>query len=488
MFSSSVHGWTQDYAEIKIFRPKQFQGGAVIFQVIVNDETIARISNGSRVTYRVYSEGPIEIKLKASVYNSKSINFGVISGEKYYIKAGFDDAIGSKLTFIQLSENNGERQFNDGNLYHRQNIKVIEEDKGKPVVQTTTILTEEEPEFETVAGNEPEIAWMNPRTDNAATDIEVFAIDACIRSDAEKIDVRLIHNGTELQSLEDIPSHKNQKCSLTLLSNVTLQNGPNTIEVIVKDEFGESMSRRTIQYNRKKEETKKRLALVIGNSGYAHITPLPNPVNDAKAMSAALEKLGFKVLKYENLNHNAMKRAIGEFGIALDDYDVGLFYYAGHGVQYDGINYLVPVDANVGSEDEIEYECVNAGRVLSKMEMMKTGVNIIILDACRNNPFKFAASRSMSAPGLTGMDAPAGSIVAYATAPGKTASDGLGKNGLYTEELLSYIFRPDLKVEDLFKQVRINVMKKTNNRQIPWETSSLTGDFYFTKETLNNKK
>lgn len=470
----------QAYAEINIFRPKQFQGGAIIFQVLVNDEVVARLGNGSRATYKVYSEGPVELKLKASVYNSKTINFGVVNGDRYYIKAGFDDAVGARLTFVQMSDYDGQQAFEDLSQYHRKNVKIVEENREKPVVKHFTPITEKAPEFEKTDGSKPRIGWINPKVYTTETDVEVINIDACVRSDASQVAIRLLHNGAEIQSLKDIPTQSKGNCSFNFISNLTLHSGENKIEIIVADAFGESQATRMVTYNKKQEAVEiKKLALVIGNSNYRELTRLQNPANDARAMAAALEKLGFEVMKYEDLNYQGMKRAIGEFGVALDNYEVGLFYYAGHGVQYDGANYLIPVDANITNEAEIEYECVDAGSVLSKMEMMQTKVNIIILDACRDNPFKFSSSRSAASPGLTGMDAPVGTIIAYATAPGRAASDGVGKNGLYTEELLSYMFRPQLKVEDLFKQVRINVMEKTNNRQIPWETSSLIGDFYF---------
>ena len=189
----------------------------------------------------------------------------------------------------------------------------------------------------------------------------------------------------------------------------------------------------------------KRLALVIGNSNYTNGGTLRNPVNDARAMKASLEKLGFKVLKYENCDQATMKRAIDDFGRQLKGYDVGLFFYAGHGLQVDGRNFLVPTDAKIEHEDEVEYDCVMADRVLSKMENSEAKTNMVILDACRNNPFERSWNRSGGGKGLAFMNAPAGSLIAYATSPGNTASDGSGSNGLYTEALLSEIDKPNVK-------------------------------------------
>ncbi len=223
--------------------------------------------------------------------------------------------------------------------------------------------------------------------------------------------------------------------------------------------------------------SEKRMALVIGNGDYL-AGPLPNPVNDARSMARALRSVGFDVMLRENVsNQTEMKRVIREFGQKLKNYDVGLFYFAGHGIQKDGYNFLVPVNAEINNEEEVEYECVDAGFVVALMDAADSKVNIIVLDACRNNPF--ARSFRSTRQGLVSMNAPAGTIIAYATSPGKTALDGSGVNGLYTQELLYQIQRPGLKIEDVFKNVRIEVMRKSESQQVPWESSSLTGDFYF---------
>jgi len=220
----------------------------------------------------------------------------------------------------------------------------------------------------------------------------------------------------------------------------------------------------------------RRVALVIGNSSYA-TAPLRNPVNDARDMARELSRLGFEVIHHEDLSNNAMKRAIRDFGQKIRGGGVGLFYYAGHAVQVKGVNYLVPVNAEVDSEEEVEYESVDVGFVLAQMENAGNGTNIVILDACRNNPFarKFRSAQR----GLASVDAPSGTLIAYSTAPGSVASDGDNRNGLYTEELLRNITIPGLDIEDVFKRVRLRVREKTGGRQTPWESSSLTGDFYF---------
>jgi hypothetical protein len=225
------------------------------------------------------------------------------------------------------------------------------------------------------------------------------------------------------------------------------------------------------------KETK--LALVIGCSDYDYAGILNNPINDANSISDKLSSLGFEIIKSINPNQKDLKIVIDEFGDKLKGYDCGLFYFAGHGVQVKGLNYLIPVDANLKSEKMVEYDCVEAGRVLAYMEDSKASVNIVILDACRDNPFERSWGRGISQRGLTTMNAPSGSLIAYSTSPGKTASDGDGKNGLYTYALLEHIGTKRTSIMTMFQQVRKDVITKSNSEQIPWEATSLTADYYF---------
>ena len=222
-----------------------------------------------------------------------------------------------------------------------------------------------------------------------------------------------------------------------------------------------------------------RLALVIGNSAY-QTAPLKNPLNDAQDMAATLKKLGFKVILKKNADQRTMEDTIRYFGRQLRNGGVGLFYFAGHGVQVAGRNYLMPVDARIESESDVKYEAVDAGRVLGKMEDAENQLNIVILDACRNNPY--ARTFRTDQKGLARMDAPTGSLVAYATAPGEVAADGPERNGVFTKYLIQHMVTPNLSIEQVLKRVRIDVARQTNGRQIPWESSSLMGDFYFSVE------
>lgn len=221
-----------------------------------------------------------------------------------------------------------------------------------------------------------------------------------------------------------------------------------------------------------------RTALVIGNAGYRD-SPLNNPVNDARDVAEALRTVGFEVIQQENLDKRGFDAAVSDFARLLQQRGgVGLFYYSGHGAQVRGENYLIPVNAAIASEADVEYEAVSAGRVLRNMEQAGNGLSIVVLDACRNNPYR-GWYRSEGSKGLARMDAPTGSIIAYATAPGTVAADGTGRNSPYTAQLLQAMRAPGVGIEQLFKQVRIQVAKATDNRQVPWESSSLMGDFYF---------
>ncbi len=220
-----------------------------------------------------------------------------------------------------------------------------------------------------------------------------------------------------------------------------------------------------------------RLALVIGNSAYKQ-SPLANAVADARLMDTVLREAGFEVVRAENASLREMRRLVRDFGERLQrSKGVGLFYFAGHGVQLRGENYLISVDSDIRNEDEVPDDSVSAALVLEKLESAGNRMNILVLDACRNNPF---ASRTRStAAGLATMNAPAGTLIAYATAPGAVAFDGSGRNGLYTRHLADAIRQPGLRVEEVFKTVRAAVRRASNNQQTPWENTALEGEFFF---------
>lgn len=227
----------------------------------------------------------------------------------------------------------------------------------------------------------------------------------------------------------------------------------------------------------------KRYALVIGNSNYSkEIGVLKNPLNDATDVATELRKSNFDVQLVTNATYVQMREAMRKFQEKLTagprDQTVGLFYYAGHGVAYQDENYLVPIDADVKFEDDITRMCFPVQRmVLANMERTNSRMNIVILDACRNNPFP-ATNRAISG-GLGEMKKARGSFIAYATAPGAVASDGSGRNGLYTQELVKALRKPGLTIEQVFKEVRMNVMRLSGDKQYTWDSSNIIGEFYF---------
>jgi len=198
-------------------------------------------------------------------------------------------------------------------------------------------------------------------------------------------------------------------------------------------------------------------------------------------MATTLEELGFEVMSYVDVSKAEMRKAIIDFGEKLSDKNgVGLFFYAGHGLQSDGVNYLVPVNAEITKAFEIEFECIRADRVLRMMSTYQNPLNIVILDACRNNPYS-RSFRSLDKGLAQPQAVVTGTIISFATAPGMTASDGGGDNGLYTQELIKAMQKEGLTIEEVFKEVRINVARISGGKQIPCENSSLMGDFYFIK-------
>ncbi|WP_217808157.1 caspase family protein [Oceanibacterium hippocampi] len=225
----------------------------------------------------------------------------------------------------------------------------------------------------------------------------------------------------------------------------------------------------------------KRLALVIGNGGYQSIGALANPSADAMLVASRLKALQFETTLLLDSNQMDMKRAIVDFGRELRRAGrdaIGLFYYAGHGIQSQGRNYLIPIEAAPTDQADLDLMGVEANWVLRQMETAGNQTNIVILDACRNNPLE-ATDRSVQR-GLARIDAPTGSFIAYATAPGQTAVDGDGANSPFTLALANAMQTPGLPIEQMFKQVRIDVLRATNGRQTPWDSSSLVEDFYFT--------
>lgn len=228
----------------------------------------------------------------------------------------------------------------------------------------------------------------------------------------------------------------------------------------------------------------KRVALVIGNSAYKHVAPLTNPTNDAKLMARTLRGLGFSLVgggAQLDLDKPALDRVVQKFGAVLQGADVGLFYYAGHGVGVHGSNYLVPIDANPTRLADVDFQMLDANLVLRQMEGAGTRLNLVILDACRNNPFKGRGLRAAGG-GLAQMEAPEGTLISFATQPGAVARDGVGGDSPYTTALARTMREPGVGLFEVFNQVGLKVQKETGGAQKPWQSSSpISGTFYFNR-------
>jgi len=226
----------------------------------------------------------------------------------------------------------------------------------------------------------------------------------------------------------------------------------------------------------------KRIALLIGNSSY-DVAPLANPVNDVQDMGTTLQGVGFEVIQKQNLDAQAMKLAIREFGNRMKQEKdaAGFFFYAGHGVQVNGKNYLLPVGRNYKSEQDVEDFAIEINFLMKSLEEASNRISVVVLDACRNNPFYTRKTRAIGSTykGLAPMDAPSGSLVAFSTAPGTEASDGSGRNGLYSKYLLTNMRIPGLTIEQVFKRTRDAVERESGGHQSPREESSLKGDDFF---------
>ncbi len=230
---------------------------------------------------------------------------------------------------------------------------------------------------------------------------------------------------------------------------------------------------------------KKRVALVIANSTYQNTTQLKNPANDGRDMSAVLRRLKFNVIEGFDLDHEGMRSKIREFTGAIDGADVALFYYAGHGLQVAGKNYLAPINAKLEKESDLDFETVQLNLVLRQMEREQR-TNLVFLDACRDNPLTQRLARSMSATrsaaigrGLARVESGVGMLISYATSPGMVALDGQGRNSPYTKALVKHIEKPGVGISDLMIKVRQDVLATSKGKQVPWEHSSLTGNFVF---------
>ncbi|SEJ85042.1 Caspase domain-containing protein [Dyadobacter sp. SG02] len=320
----------------------------------------------------------------------------------------------------------------------------------------------------------PEIKWLS---NISYSDKSEVRLTACVVNEAEKIQIE-VNGALAPVATRSFKTVKEEGCSggVQISQQIALKEGKNTVRLIASNGSGAAHSETlSILY----EKAKKRIALVIGNSKYKSGSALQNPENDAKAISQKLTGLGFTVIERIDANQGDLRAAVAQFGSSVQsqDFEVALFYYAGHGIQVAGRNYLMPVDISPQSEMELKVLAISADEILDQMAAVDENsqrTNIMILDACRDNPLSRTWTRSSGAKGLAGMSAPPGTLITFSTKPGSTALDGDGKNSPYTSELLKALDVPDLRLEDIFRTVRVRVMELTNRQQIPMENSLLT--------------
>jgi uncharacterized caspase-like protein len=275
-----------------------------------------------------------------------------------------------------------------------------------------------------------------------------------------------------------------------LNQKLTLNEGVNRIVVSVRNENCVTTSERTItcQTNNAApvaEKKDKCIAFIIGNSDYKdpQASKLKNPVNDASDISAKLKQLGFEVILLLDATIDKLDKGMSDFKRKAENYDVALFYYSGHGIQSKGANYILPIDVSGLTAENVQRKCVDMQEVLNAMDDSQCKLKIVVLDACRDDPFTKSWHRSAGiARGLSIMSAPEGTIISYATAPGKTANDGTGRNSPYTEAFLQSLEKPNIDILHFFQDVGKYVKQKTNNEQVPWNLFEFTGDFYFNKQ------
>lgn len=338
------------------------------------------------------------------------------------------------------------------------------------------------------------IKFNSPREDNVYLQANKTLINVCV-SNPNNILYKAVEYNLNNKKLSDRDFEiKKNSCISSINKIVDLQEGQNTFEVVVLDNSGKEINRekRVLNYTPKqiaepiinpipKVITEKRLALVVGNSKYYNGNNLQNATNDADSLNIVLTSLGFKVIKLKNQTKQQLETAIKNFTVLLKDYDVGLFFYAGHGMDFNGENYIIPTDAEKLDKSDVQYRCVSTSWLQEKMAEAGAynKTNIIILDACRNNPFRSWRSFDDSKIWTPPLNLPTGTIIEYAASQGQKASDGYGSNGLYTSILLKHIKTKGLEIEKVFKRVRSDLKQK--GEQDPVTVSQLINDFYFVK-------
>ena len=323
------------------------------------------------------------------------------------------------------------------------------------------------------------IDWLKIEPISAKND---YKVKIGVKSETKIEDVSITYNNVPDRGIRTVDV---DNYDMVVERNITLGYGINRIIASVRNEVGIAKAEKTIIIEKLIDTvpSDRRIAMIVGNSNYSDVSMnLTNPRNDATDVAAKLEELGFDVILKTDVTLQEMDKELTSFGLKARGYDVALFYYAGHGIQSKGVNYLLPTDIENLAEDNIKYKCVDMERILGIMEDSKCKLNIVVLDACRNDPISRSWHRSVESHGLSLMNAPEGTIISFSTAPGHTALDGTDRNSPYTQAFLNALDYPNLDVLHFLKMVGSEVIDKTKNVQRPWMSSSFTGDFYFNRQ------
>lgn len=372
-----------------------------------------------------------------------------------------------------------------GDAYAKQVLREM----GKSTTVTQTTIAK--PPKPVVSKPKASVTWL---TNATTTSQRSYSLKVGINSASKIENVVVKVNGQADRGIKTVSS---DNYDMTISRVLTLSQGQNSIRIEVTNAGGTVASERIVTYSggtapptntqsatasAKSKIKEKRVALVVGNSNYQDSNlKLTNPSNDATDIAARLSELGFTVVRSLNQTKQSLDKAIQTFSNRAKGADVALFFYAGHGIQYQGDNYLVPVDAQLPSEEYVKYNCTNANIVLDVMERLGCSMKIVILDACRNNPFARSWHRSTAGGGLGIMNAPKGTFIAFSTSPGDVALDGTNgeRNSPYTAALLQTLNMRGLSITDFFQEVLERVATATNERQTPWTSNSFRGKFVF---------
>lgn len=329
----------------------------------------------------------------------------------------------------------------------------------------------------------PIVAWQKPQGPQLSVDWQTFTVTVCVQSSEPLTAYQFIHNGTELGSMTR--GFKRVSCGQEVSEELTLIPGTNEVHFVAANRGGTvTTESHYITYTPPTGPItgtatvgSKRVALIVANSSYPKY-PLKNPVNDGRAIRERLEKLGFTVMLRENQSRKELKRSVDAFMASLTDKSVSLFFYAGHGLMVNGTNYVQPVDADPSGEADVEFDCFPLRQLIARMEETNPGgSNLVFWDACRNNPYR-AWSRGTGGPVYAATNPPVGTMVVYATEPGKAAQDGDERNGLFTSELVRHIDIPDQDIFELVDKIDRG-LELRGFKQPPYIEGRLRGKFIF---------